>query len=188
MLNHHREMATNLTFNISEKYRLDAGKKVKWKLFFVSGKIRTFFLFFFFLHIYRRFLEWFIWMAFSFYFINNYCFHQFVHWITISHEWIWIHWKQTLQVIICSTKNWANTFWYKFQLNFRTILDSFDLSLVWILLFGTIFHIIALSRNLFGPLPEFLCWIQAFTRNSTGVAACLMFDILIIFRVRLYKL
>ena len=67
-------------------------------------------------------------------------------------------------------------------------MDSFDLSLVWILLVGIVFHVIALSRNLFGPLPEFLCWIQAFTRNSTGVAACLMFDILIIFRVSLLKI
>ena len=57
----------------------------------------------------------------------------------------------------------------------------------WLLLYGlitlTIIDLIQVIRMVFGPLSEYVCWIEIFWRNGPTQGAILCLDVIIVFRV-----
>ena len=66
----------------------------------------------------------------------------------------------------------------------RTILNYME---SWLLLYGlitlTIIDLIQVIRMVFGPLSEYVCWIEIFWRNGPTQGAILCLDVIIVFRV-----
>ena len=66
----------------------------------------------------------------------------------------------------------------------RTILNHME---NWLLLYGlitlTIIDLIQVIRMVFGPLSEYVCWIEIFWRNGPTQGAILCLDVIIVFRV-----
>ena len=58
----------------------------------------------------------------------------------------------------------------------------------WLIFYGlislTIVEMIEVTRMIFGPLPQSMCWFQSFWRNGPTQGAILQLDVIVFFRVR----